>query len=84
MKKIAVMLLICCALAQVVAAGPQWLTNVPQAVAQAKKENKIVLLDFTGSDWCGWCIKFKKETLDTTQFSDYAADLPGAASKAPS
>ena len=33
----------------------------------------MVLLDFTGSDWCGWCIKFKKEALDTPEFSDYAA-----------
>jgi len=73
MKKIAVMLLACCALAQSIAAEPQWLTNVPQALAQAKKENKMVLLDFTGSDWCGWCIKFKKEALDTPEFSDYAA-----------
>jgi thioredoxin-related protein len=73
MKKIAAMLLMCCGLAVAGAAEPHWLTNVPQAIAQAKKENKMVLLDFTGSDWCGWCIKFKKEALDTTEFSDYAA-----------
>jgi protein disulfide-isomerase len=36
-------------------------------------ENKIVLVDFTGSDWCGWCIKFKKEVLDTAEFQEYAA-----------
>jgi thioredoxin-related protein len=30
-------------------------------------------MDFTGSDWCGWCIKFKKEVLDTQEFKDYAA-----------
>ena len=73
MKKIAVMLLACCALAQVIAAEPQKLTSVPQALAQARKENKMVLLDFTGSDWCGWCMKFKKETLDTPEFTEYAA-----------
>jgi thioredoxin-related protein len=73
MKKIAAILLTCCALAQAIAAEPQWLTSVPQAIAQAKKENKMVLLDFTGSDWCGWCIKFKKEALDTPEFSEYAA-----------
>jgi thioredoxin-related protein len=32
-----------------------------------------VLVDFTGSDWCGWCIKFKKEVLDTAEFQEYAA-----------
>jgi thioredoxin-related protein len=73
MKKIAVMLLSCCALFQALAAEPVWTTDVPAAVAQAKKENKMVLLDFTGSDWCGWCIKFKKEALDTHEFNDYAA-----------
>jgi len=73
MKKIAVMLLTCCALASAIGAEQQWLTNLPQAVAQAQKENKMVLMNFTGSDWCGWCIKFKKETLDTPEFSAYAA-----------
>jgi thioredoxin-related protein len=73
MKKIAVTLLTCCALVSAIAAEPQWLTNTAAAVTQAKKDNKMVLLDFTGSDWCGWCIKFKQEALDTKEFSDYAA-----------
>jgi len=73
MKKIAALLLTFCALASAIGAEQQWLTSLPQALAQAQKENKIVLLDFTGSDWCGWCIKFKKEALDTPQFTDYAA-----------
>ena len=73
MKKIIITLLTCCALVSAIAAEPQWLTNTADAIAQAKKENKMVLLDFTGSDWCGWCIKFKKEALDTQEFSDYAA-----------
>ncbi len=55
------------------AAEATWLTDLPQAKAQAKAENKMVLLDFTGSDWCGWCMKFKKEVLDTPEFQDYAA-----------
>ena len=32
----------------------------------------MVLMDFTGSDWCGWCKKFDKETLSTDKFADYA------------
>jgi len=58
---------------QVQAADSVWLTDLPKAQAQAKTENKIVLMDFTGSDWCHWCIKFKKEVLDTKEFQDYAA-----------
>jgi thioredoxin-related protein len=41
-------------------------------VEQAKTENKPILLDFTGSDWCGWCMKMKKESLDTPMFKHYA------------
>jgi protein disulfide-isomerase len=50
-----------------------WLTNYDKALALAKAENKAVLLDFTGSDWCGWCIKMVKETLSQKEFTDYAA-----------
>jgi thioredoxin-related protein len=49
-----------------------WGDNYKEALATAAKENKKVLLDFTGSDWCGWCIRLKKETFDQSQFKDYA------------
>jgi thioredoxin-related protein len=73
MKKIAAVLIACCALMQVRAAELEWMTDLPKALAQAKKENKMVLMNFTGSDWCGWCIKFKKEALDEQAFKEYAA-----------
>ncbi len=50
----------------------EWLSDYSKAVEQAKSQNKAILLDFTGSDWCGWCIKFDKETLSTDKFADYA------------
>ena len=49
-----------------------WGDNYQQALATAAKENKKVLLDFTGSDWCGWCIKLKKETFNQPQFKEFA------------
>ena len=49
-----------------------WSTNYTKALEQAKAQNKPVLLDFTGSDWCGWCMKMKKETLDKPEFKKYA------------
>ena len=49
-----------------------WTDDYTRATAQAKAENKAILLDFTGSDWCGWCMKMKKETLDTPSFTAYA------------
>jgi protein disulfide-isomerase len=73
MKKILIAVLAATWLWQANAAEGTWLTDLPQAQTQAKADNKIVLLDFTGSDWCGWCIKFKKEVLDTEAFQDYAA-----------
>jgi len=54
------------------AADSQWLTSVPDATAKAKKENKLILLDFTGSDWCGWCKKLDAETFSKSEFADYA------------
>lgn len=73
MKKILITLMAVAALWQTNLAEAAWLTDLPQAQAEAKTENKIVLMDFTGSDWCPWCIKFKKEVLDTPQFQQYAA-----------
>jgi protein disulfide-isomerase len=50
-----------------------WGTDLPAALNQARSENKLVLMDFTGSDWCPWCIKFDQEALSTSRFADYAA-----------
>jgi protein disulfide-isomerase len=49
-----------------------WGTELSAALNQARSENKLVLLDFTGSDWCGWCIKFDKDVLSTDKFAGYA------------
>lgn len=49
-----------------------WATNLPSALVQAKAENKIVLLDFTGSDWCVWCMKFDNDVLSKPEFAAYA------------
>lgn len=49
-----------------------WGDNYKEALTTAAKENKKVLLDFTGSDWCGWCIRLKKETFDQPQFKEFA------------
>ncbi len=53
-------------------ADSQWVTDYAKALDQAKADNKAVLLDFTGSDWCPWCMKMKDEALDTRQFKDFA------------
>ena len=55
-------------------AGDAWHTDYAKAQAEAKKGNKLILMDFTGSDWCGWCIKLKKDVFDTKEFTDYATN----------
>lgn len=50
-----------------------WLTSWDEAVKQSKKTGKPILMDFTGSDWCGWCIKLKKEVFDTPEFAAWAS-----------
>jgi thioredoxin-related protein len=50
-----------------------WLTDYNTAKAQAKTDNKLVLLDFTGSDWCGWCKRLNAEVFSKPQFQEYAA-----------
>jgi len=52
--------------------GPEWLTDVKTAKEKAQQEKKAILLDFTGSDWCGWCIKLKNEVLDQPEFREFA------------
>lgn len=46
----------------------QWGNNYDQAIQTAKKEHKFILLNFSGSDWCGPCIKLHKEVFTTEQF----------------
>ena len=52
----------------------EWMTDLEAAKTKAAAENKAVLIDFTGSDWCGWCIRLRKQVLDTPAFEDYVKD----------
>ncbi len=54
--------------------GTGWLTNFEQAKAKARAEQKKILLNFTGSDWCGWCIKLDREVFSQREFLNYARD----------
>jgi thioredoxin-related protein len=74
MKKLFITLLICVAGFHLMAADAKldWKTDLPKAQEQAKKEKKLVLLDFTGSDWCGWCIKLHHDTFSKQEWADYA------------
>lgn len=51
-----------------------WLTDLDEAKKVATKENKKLLVDFTGSDWCGYCIMLHKEVFATEPFENFAKD----------
>ena len=51
-----------------------WTTDINAALAQAKRENKRVLILFTGSDWCNYCIRLKKDVLDKKAFKNLAEE----------
>jgi protein disulfide-isomerase len=54
-------------------ASEGWLTDWEAAKAKSKAENKPILINLTGSDWCGWCIKMEKEIFSQKAFKEFAA-----------
>jgi len=50
-----------------------WLTDFEAAKTQAAREGKTVMINFTGSDWCGWCIRLKQEVFSKPEFESFAA-----------
>lgn len=51
-----------------------WMHDFEAAKAKAVAENKPIFINFTGTDWCGWCIKLEKEVFSKKAFQDYAKD----------
>ena len=49
-----------------------WLLNFDKAAELSMKTGKPILANFTGSDWCGWCIRLKKEVFVTPAFKKWA------------
>lgn len=51
-----------------------WLGDFNMAMNEAAKTHKLIVVNFSGSDWCGPCIRLRKEILESGTFTDYAAD----------
>jgi len=60
------------ALAVSAKAETAWLTDYKKAQEQAKSSNKLLLLEFTGSDWCPPCRMLQKDVLSTAEFQNFA------------
>ncbi|WP_366185166.1 thioredoxin family protein [Flavobacterium ovatum] len=71
MKKLILVLLIIVSVSSQ-AQDLKWHTNIKEAITVSSKENKPLMLFFTGSDWCGWCIRLQKEVLLTPEFKKWA------------
>ena len=51
-----------------------WTDDYEAALKRAAAEKKMVLADFSGSDWCGWCKKLDKEVFGTEEFRSVATN----------
>ncbi|MFM8471174.1 MAG: thioredoxin family protein [Limisphaerales bacterium] len=74
MKKLLLLLTATFAAFTLTAAEGEWLTDLTKAQDKAKTEKKLVLLDFTGSDWCPPCKNLHKTVLTSEEFSKFAKD----------
>jgi thioredoxin-related protein len=74
MKSIALGLLLGFVATQVFAGEGEWSTDLAKAQEKAKAEKKMVLVDFTGSDWCPPCKALHSNVLTSEEFSKFAKD----------
>lgn len=74
MKKILISLLLLVGSFAVQAQELKWETDINKAITVSNKTKKPMLLFFTGSDWCGWCIRLQKEVLKTPEFAKWAKE----------
>ena len=49
-----------------------WVSDFEKAKSEAASTKRDMLLDFTGSDWCSWCIRLRKEVFDLPEFKEAA------------
>ncbi|HUT32618.1 MAG TPA: thioredoxin family protein [Planctomycetota bacterium] len=68
-KRVLVVCVVAALVAMSASAGEAaWTENAAEAMATAAKDGKDLLIDFTGSDWCGWCVKLDKEVFSQEPF----------------
>lgn len=51
-----------------------WLVSLEEANALSEKTGLPIMANFTGTDWCGWCIKLRREVFDTQEFKNWAKE----------
>lgn len=71
MKKVAPLLLF---LLSTLSFSQDWKASYAEALTCAKEKSKPIILVFSGSDWCGPCIKLEKTIWQSDDFKSYAND----------
>jgi protein disulfide-isomerase len=74
MKILPIILAVTFAALTLPAAEGEWHTDLAKAQEKAKAEKKLVLIDFTGSDWCPPCKNLHKTVLTSEEFAKFASD----------
>ncbi len=67
---IVIMVMLCCSKTE----AKEWGTDFKKAAVVAKASDKYILLDFSGSDWCMWCMKLDKEVFSQNDFKNFVKD----------
>jgi protein disulfide-isomerase len=76
MRSLKFVLVLVCAVfgGSVFAAGEGWLTNFKEAKKEAAAKNLPILVEFSGSDWCKYCVRMENEVFSKKAFKDYVKD----------
>ena len=53
---------------------PGWENDFEIAQKKAEAEHKFILLNFSGSDWCGPCIRLKKDVFESESFATFSSE----------
>jgi len=72
MKKIILIAVLFLGFSSLQAQEAKWYSDFDEAAKISKKTNKPILANFTGSDWCGWCIRLDKEVFSKKEFQKWA------------
>ena len=64
--------IMCLLFSSVFATSSNWLNNIDDAKKAATQKHELIVLNFSGSDWCGPCIRLRTEIFESAEFKAYA------------
>jgi|SRR6478672_3936985 len=74
MRKLFIALLVVVGFSTQAQEGLTWQTDIKKAIEISTNEQKPMFLFFTGSDWCGWCVRLQNEVFRTPEFVAWAKE----------